>query len=239
MKYIDLSLSAPPENLACDEALLDLCEEGYEDEILRFWESPEHFVVVGYANNVSKEANLDACRAANIPVLRRLSGGGTVLQGPGCLNYSVILRIPESGPLATISGTNNFILEKQKSALAPLIGREIRLAGSTDLAIGDLKFSGNAQRRKRKFLIFHGTLLLKFNVTLIEKYLQMPSKQPEYREGRAHTGFLTNLNLDAHSVKQAIQNEWKAKEPLQNVPKGKIEELARTKYSKEEWNFKF
>ena len=216
-----------------------MCEEGREGEILRFWESSKPFVVVGYANNAAKEVNLEACQAANIPVLRRLSGGGTVLQGPGCLNYCVILRIPESGPLATISETNHFILEKQKSALEPLIGREARIAGSTDLAIDDLKFSGNAQRRKRKALIFHGTLLLNFNIPLIEKYLRMPSKQPEYREGRPHTSFLMNLGLDSQAVKQAIQNEWEANEILREPPTGKIEELVRMKYSRDEWNFKF
>ena len=209
MKYIDLSLPSPQENLAGDEALLDLCEEGLEGEILRFWESLEYFVVVGYANSTAKEANLETCKAANIPVLRRLSGGGTVLQGPGCLNYSVILRIPESGPLASIAGTNKFVMEKQRAALELLVAGNVKIEGCTHLAMGDLKFSGNAQRRKRKSLIFHGTLLLKFDISLIEKYLRMPSKQPEYREGRRHTKFLTNLNLDPQAVKQAIQNEWR------------------------------
>jgi lipoate-protein ligase A len=239
MKYIDLSLPSPQENLACDEALLDLCEAGFENELLRFWESPKHFVVVGYANSVTKEANLDMCKADNIPVLRRLSGGGTVLQGPGCLNYSVILKIPESGPLASIAGTNKFVMAKQKAALEPLIGSEVKIAGSTDLAVGDLKFSGNAQRRKRKSLIFHGTLLLKFDIPLIEKYLCMPSKQPEYREGRMHTSFLMNLDLDTQAVKEAMQNEWKATKLLDNLPTEKIEALVRTKYSREEWNLKF
>src|SRR6266404_876476 len=89
MKYIDLTLGTPAENLACDEALLNMCEEGLEGEILRFWEPKETFVVVGYANQAAREANLEACRAGNVPVLRRCSGGGTVLQGLGCLNYSL------------------------------------------------------------------------------------------------------------------------------------------------------
>src|SRR5580698_1496832 len=133
MKYIDLTLPSPAENQACDEALLDLCEEGAEDSVLRFWESPEPFVVVGYANSAAKEVKLDVCTAENIPVLRRLSGGGTVLQGPGCLNYSVILRIAESGPLASIAGTNRFVMKKQLAALTPLLKLKPKIEGCTDL----------------------------------------------------------------------------------------------------------
>src|SRR5207249_8989898 len=76
MKYLDLTFNAPAENLACDEALLDLCEQGLEDEILRVWEASQHFVVVGYGNKISSEVNLEACAAAQVPVFRRCTGGG-------------------------------------------------------------------------------------------------------------------------------------------------------------------
>src|SRR5689334_4969218 len=99
MNWLDLTLSSPSLNLALDEALLDQCEEGSSDEVLRFWEPREPFVVLGYSNKVLSEVNLSYCRENNIPVLRRTSGGGTVLQGPGCLNYSLVLaseRRPET-----------------------------------------------------------------------------------------------------------------------------------------------
>ena len=63
MKYLDLTLPTPEENLACDEALLELCEEGGGDQILRFWESPTYFVALGYANKAESEVNLAACAA--------------------------------------------------------------------------------------------------------------------------------------------------------------------------------
>src|ERR1700745_4323890 len=110
MKYIDLTFPTPPENLACDEALLDICEEGAEDELLRFWEPSEPFVVLGYANRAEVEADLEACQAHQIGVFRRCTGGGTVLQGAGCLNYTLILRIANSESLQTITATNRFIL---------------------------------------------------------------------------------------------------------------------------------
>src|SRR5438067_1520295 len=100
MKYCDLTLSTPAENLACDEVLLQLAEQnGAGDEVLRVWEPMQYFVVVGYANRVATEVDIRFCQTNSIPVLRRCSGGGTVLQGPGCVNYSLVLRISESGPL--------------------------------------------------------------------------------------------------------------------------------------------
>src|SRR6266566_3649960 len=151
MKYCDLTLAPPAENLACDEALLQLAEEdGKMGEVLRVWEPMQYFVVVGYANRVGTEVNLPFCQRHTIPVLRRCTGGGTVLQGPGCLNYSLILPIAGSGPLRSIPATNDFILKRHQSALAALLRAPVEIRGHTDLAIGGLKFSGNAQRRKKR-----------------------------------------------------------------------------------------
>src|SRR5258706_6702590 len=112
MKVLDLTLPTPAENLACDEALLDAAESGEAGEVLRFWESPEYFVVVGYANKLTTEVNVAACETRRIPILRRCSGGGTVVQGPGCLNYALVLRINEDGPTRSIIAANQFIVER-------------------------------------------------------------------------------------------------------------------------------
>src|SRR4051794_13262168 len=105
MHCLDLTYDSPAANLALDEALLDACEIGGA-EVLRFWESPKYFVVVGYSNKVDTEVNVSECRKRNVPVLRRCSGGGTVLQGPGCLNYSLILNFDTDPKLQTIPGAN-------------------------------------------------------------------------------------------------------------------------------------
>ena len=238
MKYLDLTLPAPAENLACDEALLDRCEEGEAGGVLRFWEPRESFVVVGYANKVAAEVNVEACRAHGIPLLRRCSGGGTVLQGPGCLNYSLILPMQNFGPLESVTGTNRFVMQRQQEVLTKLLGRPVQIQGHTDLTLGDLKFSGNAQRRKRQCLIFHGTFLLNFDLAQVQQFLTFPSKQPNYRQGRSHQDFLTNLQLSAVAIKQALGEGWGATESLKEVPATAIAKLAREKYSTKEWNLK-
>ena len=238
MKYFDFTFPTPAENLAGDEALMDLCENGLEGEILRFWEPKAPFIVLGYANQAAREVNLEACKKEGIPVFRRCSGGGTVVQGPGCLNYSLILRM-DDGPLRSITGTNKFIIERHGAALEPLLKAGVQIQGHTDLALENLKFSGNAQRRLRNRLIFHGTFLLNFDVSLVEKLLPMPSKQPCYRENRSHTDFLTNLKLPAADVKSALRRIWNAEQMLTNIPTDKIRELVSARYSRDKWNLKF
>jgi lipoate---protein ligase len=241
MKLFDCPLPSPAENLAADEALLDGCEPGDGEETLRFWEPRETFVVVGYANKIAAEVNTASCETKNIPIFRRCSGGGTVVQMPGGLNYSLILRIAENGPLQNITSANRFIMEKNRAALSTLgfAPPGVSVRGHTDLCLGHRKFAGNSQRRRKSFLLFHGTLLLACDLKLISDLLRMPSLEPDYRAHRPHEEFVTNLNLPAVKVKAALAQAWHAVGPLKNPPLEMITRLARDKYSTREWNFKF
>src|ERR1039458_7062622 len=239
MKLCDLTLPTPEENLACDEALLDLCEAGGEDELLRFWAPPQYFVVVGYANKSATEVNLPVSREPGIAVLRRCTGGGTALQGPGVLNYSLILRIDESGPCHSIPATNQFVLERHRDALVGLVQASIEWRGQTDLALGGLKFAGNAQRRRRRFLLFHGSFLLHLDLGLLAKVLPQPSRQPTYRSNRSHAEFLINLNVPEQAIKAALTQTWHATAPLDALPFDQPARLSREQYALDEWNLRF
>ena len=247
MNVLDLTLPTPAENLALDEALLDNAEATGSEEVLRFWEPQDYFVVVGYANKVDVEVNRAACASMNVPIYRRCSGGGTVLQGPGCLNYALILKIESFPQLATVPQTNDFIMSRQKEAIQralkwPNSGQldtksAVDVRGHTDLALGDIKFSGNAQRRKRDFILFHGTLLLNFDLERVENLLRMPSKEPDYRHGRPHREFLRNICLTSEQPKAALMTVWKAGTAVKSIPD--VKGLVAEKYSRPEWNLKF
>lgn len=238
MKYVDLSFSEPAANLACEEAMLDLCEAGGE-EVLRFWESPSLFVVVGHGNRVAGEVKVEECRNAGVPILRRCSGGGTVLQGPGCLNYALILNIQRSPELHSITGTNRFILEEHRRLLASHLQLPIQIQGHTDLTLHNRKFSGNAQRRRRHCLLFHGTFLLHFDLPLITRFLNPPSLQPHYREKRGHSEFLLNLPLAPAAWKSILQNHWQAGHAMTQIPEPQIQKLLDSRYRLTSWNEKF
>jgi len=239
VKCCDLTLPSAEENLACDEALLELCESGECDDVLRFWEPNQYFVVLGYANRAGTEVNLDFCRKQTIPVLRRCSGGGTVLQGPGCLNYTLVLQCNGYHALHSITGTNEYVLRRHQETLSTLLGAPVEQKGQTDLAIGGLKFSGNAQRRRQKCLLFHGSFLLDLDIELLQKTLPFPSRQPEYRSGRSHADFLMNLKVPAHLLKSALVRAWSASETLPALPFEPIGRLVEARYGRDEWNLRF
>jgi lipoate-protein ligase A len=235
MEWMDLTFPTAAENLAGDEALLDECEERGGPEVLRFWEYSRHFVVLGHSNHITTEVDLGACAREGIPVFRRRSGGGTVLQGPGCLNYALVLRMSADPALGTITGTNGAILQRIASALRPLVEGHITIEGQSDLTIDGVKFSGNAQRRRLKTLLFHGTLLHGLDIALLERTLPIPARQPAYRNGRSHSNFLRNLPVESIRIKEALCEAWRTTEVYQHVPSERIQELIRKRYGVPEW----
>ncbi|HTH48046.1 MAG TPA: lipoate--protein ligase family protein [Candidatus Limnocylindria bacterium] len=231
--------STPAELLAWDEALLDATEAG-GPEALWFWEAAEPFVVVGYGQEIAREVDEAACGRRGVPVLRRCSGGGTVVQGRGCLNYGLTLRIEEGGPLATITGTNAWIMERNRRALTTVLDHEMVVRGHTDLALvtagGEKKFSGNAQRRKRTALLFHGTILLDFNLELIAELLRFPSAQPDYRRNRSHLDFIANTGLAAGAAIRALSAEWGAESAYPALPVAGMQTALNARYMRDDWN---
>ena len=184
---------------------------GARGPTLRFWESPAYFVALGYTNRAQTEADLTACAAMNVPILRRVSGGGTVTQGPGCLNYALIHAIAP-GETLNVEATNKLVMETQRAAFERVLGERVDVAGHTDLAVAGRKFSGNAQRRRARYFLFHGTVLLDFDLELVGRLLKSPSKEPDYRARRAHGEFIRNLPLSHEEVKRALRRAWNADE---------------------------
>ena len=239
MQYLDLTLPTPEQNLALEEALLDACEAGRSPGCLRVWEPQQYFVVVGYSNRVATEAALAACAEDNVPILRRCTGGGTVLQGPGCFNYALTLPIDLTPELATIHSTNHYVLKRNAEVIAGLIGTAVKQEGHTDLAVSGAKLSGNAQRRRQHALLFHGSFLLSMDIEKIHRYLPTPSNEPEYRQKRSHRDFVMNLGLPPEALKQALRAAWNANVEYQQINQEAVSQLVQARYSRREWNFKF
>jgi lipoate-protein ligase A len=205
MKFLELTFEEPPANLACDEALLETIETGASsDECLRLWEARKYFVVLGHSDQMLTNVNVVACNACHVPILRRMSGGGTVVQGPGCLNYSLILK-NDPRLIGNIRDTFQYVLERHRQLIEDLCGLAVRIDGISDLTLGGLKVSGNAQYRKSRFVLVHGTFLLSFDLRLIEKYLPVPARQPSYRNRRPHLQFIANLCPNRSTSSRSIR----------------------------------
>jgi lipoate-protein ligase A len=237
LKLLDLTLASPAANLALDEALLLEAEDAGGPEVLRFWESAVPAVVLGAGGSVAIDVNRAACDADGVPILRRSSGGGTVLLGPGCLGYSLILRTDREPGLHLIQPATRFVMNRMLGAIRDLVPDAV-VEGVSDLARNGRKFSGSAQQRKRSHFLHHGTLLYDFDLSLIPRYLNAPERQPEYRRGRGHDEFLTNLPATAAELKRRLIQEWGAVDALTEIPFTLAGRLTLDKYERDDWNFR-
>ena len=239
MNYLELTFPDAAQNLACDEALLEIFEQSHGGgELLRLWHPEQYFVVLGHGKKWRDEVNAAACAADGIAVLRRSSGGGTVLQGPGCLNYTLILRQNNLfGP--HVQAAFDFVLARHRRALEALTSQPVSVQGLSDLTLGERKFSGNAQYRKRVYVLVHGTFLLHFDLRLIERYLRLPVTQPEYRRRRSHCEFLVNAEVDPAKLRDSLRLQWSAEEDFKAIPVDLINRLMGERYQCAGWNEKF
>lgn len=176
--------------------------------MIRFWEGTTHCVVLGRSRSEPLEVDDAACQRLRIPILRRASGGGTVLLGPGCLNFSLALHLGSWDALRDIRHTADWIASRHREALDTLVPGRIRVEGEGDLTLNGRKFSGMAQLRRRNGVLVQGAILYAFDLDLMEAVLRLPARQPEYRAGRIHGEFLVNLDRSVASIKERIIAAW-------------------------------
>lgn len=239
IRFIDFTFPTPEENLAFDEALLIALEkhegsDGPDDEgeVLRFWESRVHFVVLGMARKLYEDVDVEACSRNGLPILRRATGGGTVLQGPGCLNFTLVLSLNKRPELRNVGRSYATIL----GSIAQVLNLEgAHLRGISDLALDGRKVSGNAQKRTRNALLHHGTILYNFDLSMISCFLHEPRRQPRYRERRSHAAFLRNIPLGVTEMKSRIATAWDAAPHSGSFLLSEFPSLVTAKYSTREW----
>jgi lipoate-protein ligase A len=200
MPQVDISLS-PHEHLAREWRMFESVESGGGGRFA-IWEACRPTVVLGRSNRLEEWVHVDACRQDGVDILRRSSGGGAVVLGPGCVNYAVVVPVVSHPALASVALSFRFVLQHVIDALERY---RLQLAGQSDLVRGGRKVSGNAQRRGRQALLHHGTVLYDFDPQLAVRYLIEPRRQPSYRAGRSHGLFLGNLGASREWTLRQVQ----------------------------------
>jgi lipoate-protein ligase A len=235
--FLDLTLPSAAENVALDEALLVEAEEGRGPSVLRVWELPHPAIVLGASCRLLENVEVDRSQMDRVEIARRSSGGGTVVIGPGALNFSVILPIGAHPELSNVENAQRFVLGRTLEAIRRA-GVDAEMLGSGDLTLNHRKFSGSAQRRLRNHVLVHATLLYDFPLDAIDRYLRMPPRQPAYRQDRPHADFVVNLPLSRNHLITAIQNAWLADAPpwpTVEIPAATLRTLIMTKFSEVAW----
>ncbi len=158
-------------NLAVEEYLL----KQKTDDIFMLWQS-ETSVVVGKHQNTFAEVNHAYIREHQIPVARRLSGGGTVFHGPGNLNFTFIMN-GEPGKMVNFRKFVTPVIEYLKT-----LGLSAEIGTQNEILIGGVKISGNAEHIFKKRVLHHGTLLFNANLKILEEAIKVV---PERYIGKA------------------------------------------------------
>ena len=131
-----------------------------EDEVLLLWRN-RPAVVVGCYQNICREVHVRALLEQNIPVVRRMSGGGTVYHDLGNLNYTLIPG--QSGAL------------DYDRCLAPVLralnalGVPAQKSRTCDMTVDGKKISGSAQKIAGGRVLHHGTLLFDSDLSLLDE----------------------------------------------------------------------
>ncbi len=144
-------------------------------------------VVLGRGSRTDIELHLDACRADDVEVVRRPGGGCAVVLDPG--NVTVAIALPVRG-----IGDNPrwfaAITAWMIGALADSGVPGVETDGISDLVITGRKIGGSCIHRAPGVLHYAASLLVSPDVSLIERYLRHPPREPKYRAGRAHRDFV-------------------------------------------------
>jgi lipoate---protein ligase len=193
------------QELAADLAMFQAVEGGSAENLGRCWQVGGPVVVAGRHSLIACDVAQEACRADGVPVIRRFSGGGTIVLGHGCLNYAVALSLVSRPELTDVAASFRFVLE---AIIAALEVPALSIAGGTDLVVDGRKVSGNAQRRGRRAILHHGTLLYDFDARLATRYLKEPIRQPAYRGARRHADFLGNIALGGDIIRARLDAAW-------------------------------
>lgn len=261
MQFLDLTLDTPEENLALDESLLLAAEGGWsadrasvrrpsesitstmtiegdpvDCQVLRIWRATQPLIVLGRSSQAEVEVHMDRARQHGIPILRRISGGASVVVAPGCLLYSLVIHLDSAPGLRMLDVAHRYVMGRLLLAIQRL-EPAASFQGTCDLTIRGRKFSGNSLRVGRQWMLYHGTLLLNMQLSLVDDLLRHPPREPDYRSGRPHGDFLTNLAVDEQALIGEFREVWQARQELAKAPLTHIPHLISEKYARDSWNF--
>lgn len=240
MLCISMESHDPFFNLAIEELLLKNRKEEY---LILGINSPS--LIIGKHQSAHREINTIFATKNKIPVIRRISGGGTVFHDMGNLNFTFI-RSSEPGKQIDFRKHTLPVIGFLSS-----LGVEVTLEGKSDLKINGLKISGNAEHIYHNRVLHHGTLLFDTSPDLMRNSLRKDATCYISRAVLSNPSSVTNLKdrltgfTSIYQFRSEMMNYF-----LKNMPEAtncKLTEpesreadlLADSKYRSWEWNWAY
>ncbi len=226
----------PGFNLAAEEFVL---KQGKGD-VFMLWQSRES-IVIGKHQLAWQEADQSLLESESVPLLRRISGGGTVYHGPGNICFSFITEEKED--------KINFPKFAEPIILfLRSLGLQAEVSGKSNISTVGLKISGNAASVHRSRSLHHGTLLFDADTQRLNHLLQIPQMKLQSKavasvrtEVTTIKSQLPGMNSDIffESLKSFISTYFGIAEERDFNAKEKesIRKLADEKYASFDWNY--
>ena len=238
MYLLENNCTDPAWNLALDEYLLTR----FPGEVIALWRNGPS-VIIGKNQNALEEIDLDFVRSRQIPVVRRLTGGGAVFHDLGNLNYTLVQ------PCGTGDFNNYAKFTKPIVDFLATLGVEAALSGRNDLLVDGQKFSGNAQAVRGGHILHHGTLLFSADLSRLAGALRPQAIKLESKGVKSVSSRVTNLAghlpapMEVEEFLERLRTYF-----LQTVSgltpctltaadQAAVDDLCREKYRSWDWNF--
>jgi lipoate-protein ligase A len=239
MLCLDLISADPAFNLAAEEYLLLNSEEEY---FMLYIDSPS--VIIGKHQVAHRETNTEYVTGNKIPVIRRISGGGTVYHDNGNLNFSFILN-SSSGNQVNFRKYSLPVLEFLSS-----VGIEAEFEGKSNLRINGKKISGNAEHVYRERVLHHGTLLFNSDLDKLKASLRDDTSHYSTRAVSSNPAHIINLaellpsEPGINSFKELmldffLQKKGNILSKLKTEDLDQIDKIAENRYRTWDWNYAY
>lgn len=176
---------------------ISILDDNHPDLKFRTWQPDNVYLILGQSNSTTDSLKNEQVEKDNITVFIRPSGGQTVILTPNTLVLSTTITASKFiNPDVYFRTINNLIINiLQKEEIGNLF-----LKGISDIAIGEKKILGSAIYRNRQKVFYHAVLNVAERTDLMEKYINHPVKEPDYRLGRSHAEFVTSLHAEGYNM---------------------------------------
>ncbi len=163
----------------------------HSDKSSKVWIPDTQGTVLGSSQKPELELNISNILADNIPVYKRRGGGGCVLLSSKGLCYAIKFK-------RTKNLSIHDYFEMGTSVLQNVLWKEYQIEshmrGISDLAVGEKKILGCSLYLPKDFALFYASVLVEDESEAISKYLSHPTREPNYRQGRNHSEFISSIS---------------------------------------------
>jgi len=247
MRFVPLIIARPEVQMAIDEAIMTARIEGKVEDTVRLYVFKPSSITIGRFQSIEHDVNLEKCQELSIPVVRRITGGGSVFHDAyGEITYSVVVGEDFHPDLRDIYKSYRLLASPLVEALKEL-GLNAEFSGLNDIIANGKKISGSAQTRRKGVILQHGTFMYATRLDILASVLKVSKKKLADKGVKSIWERVTTLEregikLGRNDAYDLLREKFFEEFPLEE---GQLtdyelelaEKLIEERYGRDEWNF--